>query len=265
MNRVLLATSFLFLTLTISCTSLEGKKPSLSANEYWSELVANSRSTQTPILVLLKQENPHLYKQIEQDSKDLELTSFWGKSYNFDSGAKKQIIDEAIIGDLQGLFQIKNDNLIVHAGITHTYGYLFSVLNTPYGFKRKRWIDPTLNLAFSFSGKSLSPETLEGGLLSNITYFAGTIAFKLPKDREALKSLKNVSTEVKHFDFSKLSIVTLEEEINQAGTSVQTLRTTLVKLPFKRADEENDYLLIYSILDSLLQKEVLITEKLFLE
>lgn len=259
MNRVILAAFFIVFLFSVSCTGLVEKNKSLTSNEYWGELVNTTLKNKTPLLSILQNENPDLYRQIKNDSLDPLLTGFWGLSLNFDSGAKKQIIDDEIIGNLQEMFHIQNDNKIVHAGVTHTYGYLFSVLNTPYGFKRKRWIDPTLNFAFSFSGKSLSPETSEGGLLSNLTYFIGTIAFKFPKDRESLKSLKNVSSEVKHFDYSKLNTKTLEEAILQRGVGTQMLRTTLVELPLKSHDEENDFLLIYSFLNSLTQKEVLIT------
>ena len=243
----------------VSCSGLKTKKSSETGDQYWSELVSDVRTSKTSILSILKKKNPHLYTQIENDSRDPHLAGLWGKSLNFDSGAKKQIIDDQIISDLQGQFNIHNDNKIVHAGITHTYGYLFSVLNTPYGFKRKRWTDPTLNYAFAFSGNSLSPETIEGGLLSNVTYFAGSIAFKLDSDRQALKALKNVSSEVLNFDYSKLNSDKLEEEILLNGVHDITLRTTLVKFPFKRAEEEYDYLLIYSVYNPKAHKEVLIS------
>ena len=149
--------------------------------------------------------------------------------------------------------------MIVHAGVTHTYGYLFSVLETPYGFKRKRWIEPTLNYAFSFNGNSLSPSTLEGGLLSNITYFTGRLAFKKEKEKNELKKIKNVSKEGLNFDYSKLAVEVLEEQINTPVTSGITLRTSLIRFPLKRDGEENDYLLIYSIYYPKMNKEVLIT------
>lgn len=243
----------------ISCSSLKQNRTTETGDLYWSGLVEESISTKASILEVIKKEDPHLYNEILNDSKDEKLTGFWGKSINFDSGAKKQIISDQIMSDLQGQFKIKNDNKIVHAGITHTYGYLFSVIDTPYGFKRKRWTDPTLNYAFAFSGNGLSPETIDGGLLSNVTYFAGTIAFKEANEKKALKSLKNVSREILNFDYSKLAVERVEEEIMVHGVLTNTLRTTLVKLPFKKEGEENDYLLIYSIWNRLSHKEVLIT------
>jgi hypothetical protein len=235
----------LLLVLFLASCSTTKPKYAETNDLYWSEMVNDSLATK-------------LYLQIEKDSKDSHLLGFWGKSLNFDSGAKKQIVADSIIRDLHHKFKTDTDNKIVHAGITHTYGYLFSVLNTPYGYKRRRWVDPTLNYAFALSGNSLSPETMEGGLLSNVTYFAGTIAFKEEGAREALKTLTNVSNEVLNFDYNKLNTKTVEEEIT-SNSSGDVLRTTLVKFPFKREEEENDYWLIYTIYTPKAHKEVLIT------
>lgn len=246
---------FLVSLFLISCAHNTHKKEHTQKEDiYWSELVNEAEISKTPILSLLMNKNAGLYKQIEKDSKDSNLLAFWGQSLNFDSGARQKIVADKILNDLHSQFGQKTDNMIVNAGITHTYGYLFSVLDTPYGYKRKRWTEPTLNYAFGFSGNSLSPETIEGGLLSNLTYFAGTLAFKNANDRNALKKLTNVSKEVLNFDYTKLPVVHLDEEFSHYA-----LRTTLVHFPFKSATEENDYLLIYSIVNKELKKEVLIT------
>ena len=239
---------FLAISL-ISCSTVKTKYHPAS-DEYWSSLVNEATTGKKSIIATLEKENPSLYKQILNDSKDPIILKFWGQSLNFDSGAKKQIIDDQLMTDLQAQFGIKNDNKIVHAGITHTYGYLFSILDTPYGYKRKRWVDPTLNYAFEFKGNALSPETQAGGLLSNITYFAGKIAFN---------KLQNVSSEVLNFNYRKIAPTILEEQIIDKGAIAAILRTTLVGLPLKRVGEQNDYLLIYSLLNPKNNKEVLIT------
>lgn len=218
---------------------------------YWNEMALESIESHTSILNTIEENNPALYNQILKDSKDPYVAMFWGKSVNFDSGAKKKIVDDKIIEDLQRLFSIQNDNKIVHAGVMHTYGYLFSTINTPYGYKRKRWIAPTLNTAFSMSENSFSPEAIDGGLLSNVTYFSGMLAFKNKTD---LSLLKNVSNEVFTYDYSKLPVDRIEETIKG-----HTLVTTLVRFPVKILVEENDYLLIYSTIDHAMNKEFLVT------
>lgn len=222
-----------------------------SEDQYWNDLALDSKESNHSIMRSLEANNPSLYNQILKDSKDPYLTIFWGKSLNFDSGAKKQIVEDKIIGDLQALFNIRNDNRIVHAGIMHTYGYLFSTIDTPYGYKRKRWINPTVNQAFDLSGNSFSPETIEGGLLSNVTYFAGMLAFK---NKSELSILKNVSNEVFTYNYGDLNVDRVEEEIKD-----HTLVTTLVRYPVKLMVSESDYLLIYSTVNHLTKKESLIT------
>ena len=249
---------FLFLNLA-SCSTSKSMNFSPSDDQYWSALVTKSSESHTSIISILQDKNPLLYNQIEKDSTDPVLLNLWGQSLNFDSGAKKQIINDQIISDLQAKFGIKNDNKVVHAGITHTYGYLFSILETPYGFKRKRWTDPTLNYAFSFAGNALSPQAEDGAMLTNITYFAGRSAFRNAESRKALGKLKNVSKEVLNFDYSKLLSTVLDEQIMNKGVVAATLRTTMVKLILKHTGEANDYLLIYSVLMPHTNEEILIT------
>ena len=244
----------LVLISTISCASKKSRSLGSfnpSQDQYWNELSHESIEAHARITDVLEENAPALYNEILLDSKDPILPIFWGKSLNFDSGAKKIIVDEKIIEDLQRPFNIKNDNKIVHAGIMHTYGYLFSTINTPYGYKRKRWIEPTLNYGFSLSGNSLSPDSIDGGLLSNVTYFTGMLVLS---DKTRLNLLKNVSGEVVAYDYSKIQSERVEESIKDF-----TLITTLVKLPRKLVKEENDYLLIYSVNDHRMGTEYLIT------
>lgn len=246
---ILLIAIFIF---TLGCANSQKKSRSLTSyttaqDQYWNDLTMESIEAKTSILNVLQENNPALYAQILKDSKDPYLPMQWGQSLNFDSGAKKIIVEEKIIADLQQLFNIKNDNKIVHAGIIHTYGYLFSTIDTPFGFKRKRWIDPAVNKGFELTGNSLSPETIDGGMLSNVTYFAGMLAFKNKSD---LSLLKNVSNEVFTYNYSQLKYDRLEEVLKD-----YTIVTTFV--PF--LNSVNDYLLIYSVVSHLDKKEQLIT------
>lgn len=246
----------ILVTLCITLSCAHKKVRDINAHtpledQYWNDMALESTESNTSIMRTIQENNPALYNQILKDSKDPYLPMFWGKSVNFDSSAKKKIVEDKIIADLQSLFNIRNDNKIVHAGIMHTYGYLFSTIDTPYGYKRKRWINPGVNSAFDLSGNSLSPETIDGGLLSNVTYFSGTLAFK---NKTELSLLKNVSNEVFTYDYSKLAVDRVEEEIKG-----QTLVTTLVRFPVKILAADNDYLLIYSTIDHAMNKEFLVT------
>ncbi|MBC7712545.1 MAG: hypothetical protein H7177_04375 [Rhizobacter sp.] len=252
MKKSILLIAVLLITFSCATKKTRNKNPHAPAqDQYWNDLTDESRDAKARIIDVVEENNPALFNEILLDSKDPVLTMFWGKSTNFDSGAKKEIVDQQIIKELQALFNIKNDNKIVHAGIMHTYGYLFSTIDTPYGYKRKRWIAPTLNKGFGLAGNSLSPDTIEGGLLSNVTYFTGTIVLK---DKTQIGLLKNVSNELFTYDYSKLEVDRLEE-----STKDYTIVTSLVKLPNKVENDDNTHLLIYSIEDKRIQKEFLIT------
>ena len=222
------------------------------SNEYWNTLTETIRNEDDSSLDknLLEYE-PELYSQIEKDAKDPYLLMFWGRSSNIDSSNKKIIVDEKILHQLNKKFNYFQSGEFCHAGIIHTYGYLFSDLLTPYGYKRKRWIEQTLNKAFSFSNESLSPQTKQGTLLSNLTYFTGMITLK---NKTSLQLLKNVSSEILSFDFESLKISRLEEKVQNL-----ILKSFFVKFPRVIPSDENRFLLIYVVEDLSTGAENLIT------
>lgn len=253
-----LITLLLPLILLLGCAHQKSRALSGEINAtpqedaFWNAITRATIKNKMNILDVLADNDPALLEQIFTDSKDPLLPQFWGMSLNFDSNANKTIVDEKILKDLQAIFSIQNDNQKVHAGVIHTYGYLFSIIDTPYGYKRKRWIDPTLNTGFSLSSQALSPFTIEGGMFSNVTYFAGRIVFKSEERQTQLAALKNVANEVFTFNYSKLKKFRLEEEID-----THILVITFVEIPKKT--DQNDYLLIYSTVNKLNHEEKLIT------
>lgn len=250
---------FFSVILLSSCSHLFSSE--VSKDSYWEKIVKSFDGKQD-FVEHLKQQEKHIYGQLEQIKNDQSLISMWGLSQNFDSGAKQIILNEKIIGDLQARFNIKNDNQVVHAGIMHTYGYLFSTLNTPYGFKRWRWTIPTFTEGMGLKDKSISPHPKAGTLLSNLTYFAGKIAFKSKSRIDELEQLKNVSNEIKNFSYQNLEVVTLEEQVTNSKQFNFMFKTNFVKILHKvtkNHQDENDYLLIYSIVEPETKNEKLIT------
>lgn len=255
--------SLAFLMVLNSCSSLKNmnnnqkiRNHALVNDSHWNELtkvlIQNiDRGLDTNLDTNLSLYHPKLLAQINQDSKDPYLLMFWGKSYNVDASNSKTIVNEDLLKGLHQKFNVYTTGTQAHAGIIHTYGYLFSLLDTPYGFKRKRWIDQSLNQAFSFENLSLSPDSLEGGLLSNLTYFIGMITLK---NKTNLQLLKNVSQEVERFDYDGLKTFHLIET-----TKNIIIKTSFVSFPKKISNEDNSFLLIYTIYDLQLDKEFLIT------
>ncbi len=263
MKKLLISLVYLLFLYSCSHTSTKHElnfKP--DTNEYWNTLSDYiSQDNEYGLYSYLLKYNPSLLTQIEKDSQDPYLLMFWGRSSNLDASNNKIIVDEKILNQIYKKFNFYPTGSKAHAGIIHSYGYLFSNLMTPYGYKRKRWIDRSLNEAFSFQGESLSPQTSQGSLLSNLTYFAGMITLK---NKTSLQLLKNVSPEVMRFDYDNLKIAVLEEKTEQF-----TIKTTFVSYPKVLAADDNRHLLIYTIEDNKLGVESLITafpvnEKTFL-
>lgn len=254
-NQILLSSILLFL---FSCSHVSENKDILD-DQYFEKIVTQFQLSKINFIQFLKTAEPAIYSQIEKDKLDPTVTELWGKSYNFDSGANKTILDIAMIEPLQAEFNIKNDNMIVHAGIMHTYGYLFSTLNTPYGYKRKRWVIPTIDTALNLKKAAVSPHPEEGTLLTNITYIAGKLAFDDQENLLKLDKLMNVSTELKNYNFAQIKKVSIVEEITYPGNVPYNIKTTLIKFLSKLPSEENDYLLIYSTKNRETKVEQLIT------
>lgn len=122
---------------------------------------------------------PDLVATAERDARDPEMLALWGKSVNFDEHAKAVIVDPRTLASLFAAAKVAPG----HAGVTHTYGYLTSTLVTPYGYKRDRWTSGVIERGFGLPAGFLSPTPSTGTLLSNVTAFAGSIAFRTdPKE-----------------------------------------------------------------------------------
>jgi hypothetical protein len=249
--------------LLLACSHQAKKNDLTLSDEYWDKMIDESHTAKISIIEKLKQENPKLFTQMKNDSADPSLLMFWGVSLNSDGGINlngslnKQIVESDILLDIHHFFGLKNDSVKVHAGITHTYGYLFSRLITPYGFKRKRWTNPTLNYAFGLKHHSLAPSPDDGSLLSNLTYLAGKLSFRNKEQIEQLDKLQNVSEEVKGIDYKLIKRTRLVEKLTKPAPL--NIVTSLVKFAKKMPGEENDYLLIYTLEDPRSLKAELIT------
>jgi hypothetical protein len=121
-------------------------------------------------LAVIRSGAPALVRNLSRDRKNAGLLRLWGKSVNFDEHAKAEIVSPTVLAALG----VKDG----HAGLTHTYGYLFSVLNTPYGFKRARWVSGEVERGLGLPPGTFSPLPKSGTLLSNLTAYAGRVAFR---------------------------------------------------------------------------------------
>jgi len=192
---------------------------------------------------IVTQQVPELADQIEKDLKNnAVIEKSWGHSLNFDENAQRAIIDEDIIVLLSQWLNIKDpDGDQVHAGVAHTYGYIFSLLHTPYGYKRARWIEGEIEKGLGLPEKIFHPKTKEGSFLSNVTYFAGRVGLRDSADAQIeIKKLEpSVSPALIELHYELLKTRRLREVLPEVE-----IRTDFVA--FKDKSIKDQYLLIYS-------------------
>lgn len=211
-------------------------------------LMETAVSLEQPVLPLLEKHAPGLLAQMRRDARSNEIQLLWGRSLNFDEGAKKTILNRSIYDTLAALIGVaRQEGDAVHAGAEHTYGYLLSNLDTPFGYKRARWVEPDINAGFGFAEREISPAPDAGTLLSNLTVFAGRIAFR--GDSSCLRMLDAIpaAATVRDFNFASLSVIRLVETVVVAERTVE-LRTDLAMFP--NPQTKTQALLIYSVKDS---------------
>jgi hypothetical protein len=211
----------------------------------------------------LKKYAPTLVQQLKSDSKQKDLKELWGESINFDELAKGIIVRPEIVATLSKEFDVAfpaepsttpNYDRIVMAGLEHTYGYLFSLLKTAFGYKRARWVQGEVEEGFGFPAGVFSANAPEfkSTLFGDVTIFAGNIAFH--DNPEALRVITQheaySSKLIQNFDFKSLKLTRVTETIDAApGNPRVEIHTDFVPFthPIVSHPSTDQYLLVYSI------------------
>jgi len=181
---------------------------------------------------------PDLRRSIRRDAKAGNLLSLWGKSLNYDENAKADIVLPPWLDRLLDFAGVEpRQDRIVHAGIEHTYGYLFSNLKTPFGYKRARWVRGVIEEDLGLTKGLLGPAPSSGTLFSNVTYLLAKIA--LP---DLAPPPSTVADEIARWDLRSYDRVRVVETVSDGDRRVE-ISTDLVA-------GKKGYLLVYSIKDS---------------
>ncbi len=126
-----------------------------------SELLTADHADQS-LARLLERRCPVLTRHIAADKSRPAMMRLWGQSRNIDENTSRTIVPEPVIQTLGSLAGVEMRHPIVHAGVTHTYGYLFSLIDTPYGLKRNRWVRGEVARALGLPDWILSPQPRTG-------------------------------------------------------------------------------------------------------
>ena len=233
---------------------------------------------------MIQKSIPGFLDQLERDRKAPGLEALWGQSRNIDESSLSttttpatpktatRIVPENLLRALTSIWALpySSDFTEGHAGLTHTYGYLFSTLETPYGYKRARYVRGEIEAGFGLPTGSLGGKPRSGTLLQNLTYFAGRIAFRAgmesagdARGRAELELLaqqkpSGVAPGVLTFDYASLKPKRLLERIEiQSIPGMKTggydtqgfieMRTDIVPFLHPNPNQKNQALLIHSI------------------
>ena len=208
------------------------------------------------VRAVLKKCCPHIYQQVQCLKTNRAMSDLWARCVNCDDITGQQIVAAPILrllSELSGIaLRARITPRVVHAGLQHTYGYLFSLIETPYGYKRDRWTEPDVERGMQISTPSLRATPTEGTLLTNVTWFIGQIAFRdQPQRMDTLHNhTEHVAKAIVNYPYAKLQGQRIIEKVYNvsANLSEVTIYTDLIAFPKqpKNAEAENT-LLVYSI------------------
>lgn len=206
---------------------------------------------------------PAIVSQIQTDSARRGPLSFWGRSTNFDELANQTIVDPVLISLLSQITRKKISVKTPHAGLQHTYGYLLSLIQTPYGMKRDRWTEAKLESAFGLNKSTLGPSPQQGTLLTNATWLAGQIAFRnVDKSLDRLRRYLSgkYSPDLDRIDFDRLPQVRIVENVTLKTTPKRPPKSWSLQTDLVSASANVEFnVLIYSVTEEHTGNASLIT------
>ena len=225
------------------------------------QLIAKANRTPANGVAFLERAAPDVVQQIRRDARQRGPLSFWGRSENIDELADTIIVEPSVLHVIAAIAGRNVSTRTPHAGLQHTYGYLFSTIETEYGFKRDRWVKSSIGLAVGFDSTVLGPHPDQGTLLANATWLSGQIAFR--GHRERLRRLRSFLSKKFHGELSKFDVTRFKHVrlLETARTSWRkktrswTLQTDIIESTMR----PGRMLLVYSIVDNDKQTHELIT------
>ena len=208
---------------------------------------------------IMASETPGIYEQLEQIRDQPAALAFWAGSYNFDENARLSIVHPRILEAIGTITDCDLNGPPFHAGLLHTYGYLFSVIDTPFGKKRDRWLNARIARGFKLAKSLLGPQPAAGTLLTNLTYFVGSITYRDdPRQLRKIQQLRSqVADQIVDYDYARPTRRRLIEKAVVPRPQRRMVRLVTDLAPFFPARKNHKHvssLLIYSTKDGTDQR-----------
>ena len=231
-----------------SCPNLELKET--LADCPWSSIAraAAKKTTESELSELLLHHAPSVIADLKNLKETPEILQLWGSSINYDEFAKGTIVQPELLDlILKQAGAAPRTDRIVHAGLEHTYGYLFSTLATPYGYKRARWVQPDIETGLALAPGTLSPSPSAGTFLGNVTAFAAQIALADHPELSRILGSASVHPALKKLPASVLNRTRLTEIFAVSPNRSIELRTDFVTFSRRTEGSTQASVLIYSV------------------
>ncbi|MDR6142543.1 hypothetical protein QE375_002097 [Microbacterium foliorum] len=117
---------------------------------------------------------PWLVASLEDDRAHGRFDA-WGRSTVIDENIGAAVISPALFDELHRRAGMRAQWPVGNAGLLHCYGYLLSLVETPYGLKRDRWVTTALAEACALTPDAFLPWREDATLLDR----AGTAASEI--------------------------------------------------------------------------------------
>jgi hypothetical protein len=225
----------------------------------WAEVTRAVEGIEDPVRIreVIETKIPGFLRQLEADHDSHQMFQLWGLSRNIDESqlqSGQKTVPANLLRTFDSIWNVGFDGSYTHghAGLTHTYGYLFSNLETPFGYKRARYVRNEIEAGFGLPTGFFSGRPPKGTLFSNLTVFAGKIAFR---DHERATKLldevigylgKKTPPELLSYSYGRLRVKRLVEFVRTDAFTLE-LRTDIVPFVNPVPGSRNSALLIYSL------------------
>lgn len=127
---------------------------------------------------------PWLVASLEDDRAHGRFDA-WGRSTVIDENIGAAVISPALFDELHRRAGMRAQWPVGNAGLLHCYGYLLSLVETPYGLKRDRWVTTALAEACALTPDAFLPWREDATLLDRAGTAASEILHRASSSRTA--------------------------------------------------------------------------------
>ncbi|MFK7741935.1 MAG: hypothetical protein AB8H80_16580 [Planctomycetota bacterium] len=182
---------------------------------------------------ILAERAPGLLAELQRVREAPWALDAWGVSHNHDENAGQRTVAAGALAAVADATGHKLPVQACHSGLLHTYGYLLSTIETPYGKKRDRWLQPSIENGFGLK-RLLRPMPREGSLLDNVTWWLARIAFRDDPAWQRRLQRSPAAATIRSYSYESLAATRITQRVRLENRRMVDLCTELVPFPHPR-------------------------------